>query len=236
MGRNKKKKSEKKQNIEKIEKDSEISDSDTLNNSCNDFTNTTPDEKELHDTSGKLLKRPHDSENSDVEEEPKKRKKKKKAPVVAEEPGTTGKKNNKSIRQLKREKYAARLALQQAQAKDQTKSQCLSYLSQWKHDRQNWKFMKARQAWLSKNIFSTHLIPDAIWPTLLEYFESAQGNIKTILLNDANKVIKQMDDWMESQTNKDAECDKEQLEATEVVKPDEAVYNRARSLIQCLQE
>lgn len=235
MGRNKKKKSEKNQTLQKIDKESEITDSDTLNNSCNDFKNTTKDdEKELHNISDKQMKRPHDSENSDVEEEPKKRRKKKKAPVVPEESENKGNKNKKSIRQLKREKHAARLALEQAQAKDQTKLQCLNYLSQWKHDRQNWKFMKARQVWLHKNKFSTQLIPDAIWPTLLEYFESAQGNIKTILLNDANKIIKQMDDWTESQTNKDA--DTEQSEPTEVVKPDETVYNRARSLIQCLQE
>lgn len=234
MGRNKKKKSEKNQNIQQSKEDLVVTESNTQNDTQDEDTNRTLTNKESSETSdSKMTKRPHESENSDIEDEPKKRKKKKKSPA---EDATTGKKNKISIRQMKKEKHAAKLALEQAQVKDQTKLQCLNYLSQWKHDRQNWKFMKARQVWLHKNKFSTQLIPEASWPILLEYFESAKGNIKTLLLNDANKIIKQMDEWTESQTNQDAECDKEQSESTELVKPDETVYNRARSIIQCLQE
>uniref|UniRef100_S4PWV2 WKF domain-containing protein n=1 Tax=Pararge aegeria TaxID=116150 RepID=S4PWV2_9NEOP len=234
MGRNKKKKSEK-HNIQQSSEHLDVPESNALNDSHEEGTNITAVKEESRTTDNKIMKRQHDSENSDTEDEPKKPMKKKKVPLEAEEPAT-GKKNKKSKRQLKREKYAAKLALEQASAKDQTKLQCLNYLSQWKHDKQNWKFMKARQLWLHKNKFSTQLIPEASWPLLLEYFESAQGNIKTILLNDANKIIKQMDEWTESQTNKDAEGDTEQSESTELTKPEETVYNRARSIIQCLQE
>lgn len=239
MGRNKKRKSEKNQNIQQSKEDSVVTELNSLNDAQDEDTNKALTKEESSETSdSKMMKRPHEheSENSDIEDEPKKRKKKKKTPAAVEESAITGKKNKISKRQMKKEKHAARLALEQAQVKDQTKLQCLNYLSQWKHDRQNWKFMKARQVWLHKNKFSTQLIPEASWPLLLEYFESAKGNIKTLLLNDANKIIKEMDEWTESQTNQDAECDKEQSESTELVKPEETVYNRARSIIQCLQE
>nr|XP_021181525.2 uncharacterized protein C7orf50 [Helicoverpa armigera] len=192
-------------------------------------------------TSDKPIKRQHENDDdSDAEDKPK-RKKKKKQPVAE----STDKKGNKSIRQIKREKHAARQAEAQTAAKDQLKGQCINYLSQWKHDKQNWKFMKAKQVWLYKNKFSTHLIPDSSWPVFLEYFESAQGNIRNMLLEDAKKIIKQMDEWTESQNgdgkNKEIEDgDDEENEddesGSQTKKPDNNVYKRARDLIQCLEE
>ena len=183
-------------------------------------------------------KRQHNNEDdSDVEEKPQ-RKKKKKQPVATD---SADKKGKKSIRQMKRERFAERQAEAQTVAKDHLKGQCLNYLSQWKHDKQNWKFMKAKQVWLYKNKFSSYLLPDSSWPLLLEYFESAQGNIRNMLLTDAHKVIKQMDEWTESQTGEvktkdDEEDDTEDNEASTTKKPDENVYKRARDLIQCLEE
>lgn len=185
-------------------------------------------------------KRQHeDNENDSENDELPKKKKKKKQPV---DTSSTDKKGKKSIRQMKREKHAERQAAAQAVAKDQLKSQCLYYLSQWKHDKQNWKFMKAKQVWLYKNKFSSTLLPDSSWPLLLEYFESAQGNIRKILLDDANKIIKQMDEWIELKSNKstadtvDEEENHENIEDLKNKKPDETVYKRARDLIQCLDE
>ncbi|XP_038206376.1 uncharacterized protein C7orf50 homolog [Zerene cesonia] len=183
-------------------------------------------------------KRPLDESegDSDAETKPKKPKKKKKRAVPSEETETTSKKNKKSIRQMKKEKFIQRQTEAAAAAKDQLKSQCLNYLSQWKHDRQNWKFMKAKQVWLYKNKFSKLLIPETSWPLLLEYFESAQGNIRKMLLDDANKIIKQMDEWTESQVNNEKDNENEEVEESDHAKPDDVIYNRARSLIQCLQE
>lgn len=199
--------------------------------------------KEDHDLSAdedleqKLPKRNRTEEDSDAEEEPKK-KKKKKQPIPTD---SSGKKGQKSIRQIKREKHALRQLEEAAVSKDQVKSQCISYLSQWKHDRQNWKFMKAKQVWLYKNKFSSYLLPESSWPVFLEYFESAKGNIRNLLLEDANKVIKQMDDWTESENNTEVslkeneeEAEKEKVEGS--TKPDDTAYKRARDLIQCLQE
>lgn len=177
-------------------------------------------------------------DDSDAEDKPK-RKKKKKQPVQGD---TADNKGKKSIRQMKKEKHAQRLAETDAASKDQLKSQCISYLSQWKHDKQNWKFMKIKQVWLFKNKFSSILVPDSSWKTLLEYFESAQGNIRKLLLDDANKVINQMDEWTESQKDK-TEASTEVLDDNEaaddknepeITKPDNTAYKRARELIQCL--
>ncbi|KAJ2944252.1 hypothetical protein O0L34_g18235 [Tuta absoluta] len=184
-----------------------------------------------------IRKREHDGDSdSDGEHKPKKKKKKNK-PV----PESTGdKKGKKSIRQMKREKHAQRQAEAQAASKDQLKTQCLIYLSQWKHDKPNWKFMKVKQVWLFKNKFSPILVPDASWPLLLEYFESAQGNIHKLLLEDANKIIKQKDEWLEAQNGKEEkepDSDEEVAETPDgPKKPDETSYKRARDLIQCLQE
>ncbi|XP_073947485.1 uncharacterized protein [Choristoneura fumiferana] len=175
---------------------------------------------------------PHNQVNfeddSDTEEQPK-RKKKKKQPIPTE---SDSKKGKKSKRQIKKEKFIQRQAEAQAASKDQLKTQCLTYLSQWKHDKQNWKFMKVKQVWLFKNKFNPALVPDASWPQLLEYFDSAQGNIRNMLLDDANKIIKQLDEWSESQ-NKETNDTEEEVE---VSRPDDNVYKRARDLIQCLQE
>ncbi|CAB3259704.1 unnamed protein product [Arctia plantaginis] len=188
-------------------------------------------------------KRQHEDNDNDSENEELPRKKKKKKQQV--ETATTDKKGKKSIRQMKREKFAERQAEAQAIAKDQLKSQCLNYLSQWKHDKANWKFMKAKQVWLYKNKFSATLLPDSSWPLLLEYFESAQGNIRKMLLEDASKIIKQMDEWTESQSDpltaetvneEDNNYNDNSDEAPKSKKPDEIVYKRARDLIQCLEE
>ncbi|VVC96170.1 unnamed protein product [Leptidea sinapis] len=174
--------------------------------------------------------------DSESESEPKKPKKKKKnkEPIPSEE--SSSKKGKKSIRQMKKERYAERQAEAAALSKDQFKTQCLNYLSQWKHDRQNWKFMKVKQGWLYRNKFSKELVPESLWPVLVEYFDSAQGNIRKMLLDDANKIIKQMDDWMESQDKNNDLHNEDETETNDSSKPDDIVYNRARNLIQCLQE
>lgn len=202
-------------------KENEVEDTFQIENSAKTASKDCCNKRSLED---------HDSD-SDTEVKSKKPKKKKQTTPV-EGTGENGKKQKKSIRQMKKERHAQRQAEAELAAKDQLKSQCLNYLSQWKHDKQNWKFMKAKQVWLYKNKFSKQLIPENSWPLLLEYFESAQGNIRKMLLDDANKIIKEMDDWIETQgKNSDNETDD-----TNSNKPDDVTYNRARNLIQCLGE
>ncbi|CAG9793759.1 unnamed protein product [Diatraea saccharalis] len=215
----------------------EIEDEDQDNNGSkkkkkNKSDNSTVQKKRVYDTKDVSA----DAEGLEIEDEdnkgPKKKKKKKNKP----DNSTVQSNKNKSIRQIKREKFAQRQAESLAAAKEQTKSECLNYLSQWKYHRQNWKFMKAKQVWLYKNKFSENLVPKESWSLLLEYFESAKGNIRNMLLDDANKIIKQMDDWTESQTSVDKNEEENEVTENELKKPSEAVYKRARDLIQFLQE
>lgn len=230
MGSNNKKKHKK--NKERTPIDSEeLNIAENEQESIEDSVGSSQNDDDLEGT--KLQKRVRLDDNSDSDTEPKKKKKKKK-PVAVEESGPD--KNKKSRRQLKRERFAERQAEMLAVSKDNLKSQCLSYLSQWKHDKSNWKFMKSKQTWLFKNKFSQNLVPCESWPLLMEYFESAVGNIRKMLLEDANKVITQMDDWTESQDRGNDEETKEDEDAAEIKKPDEIVYKRARDLIQCLAE
>lgn len=180
------------------------------------------DKNEIAEVPIKPTKREH-SDDSDIEEQPKKKKRKKIVPIE----GKDGK-GKKSIRQIKREKFAERQAEAAATAKDALKQQCLNYLSQWKHARSEWKFMKAKQVWLLKNKFSAKLIPDESWPLLLEYFESAKGNIRTTLLKDANEIIKQLE--------KDDSQEREDTEDDVITIPDTTTCKRARDIIQSLQE
>lgn len=228
MGSNNKKKHKK--NKERIDSE-ELNIAENEQESIEDSVGSSQNDDDLEET--KLQKRERLDDNSDSDTEPKKKKKKKK-PVAVEESGPD--KNKKSRRQLKRERFAERQAEMLAVSKDNLKSQCLSYLSQWKHDKSNWKFMKSKQTWLFKNKFSQNLVPCESWPLLMEYFESAVGNIRKMLLEDANKVITQMDDWTESQDKGNDEETKEDEDAAEIKKPDEIVYKRARDLIQCLAE
>lgn len=239
MGPNNKKKhknrNKKKDRQNAISQNAQVSE-DKSEHLQEDDTETDYDKREsvIHNS---IDKKRHLDEDSDDNQDDKPRKKKKKKQAV--ESDTPDKKGKKSIRQLKREKFAQRQAEAEAMAKDNLKSQCLNYLSQWKHDKQNWKFMKAKQVWLYKNKFSTSLLPNSSWPLLLEYFESAQGNIRKMLLDDAKKIIKQMDEWTESQTkenNEEEQNDNDIDEDSAAKKPDDDIYKRARDLIQCLEE
>ncbi|XP_013172259.1 PREDICTED: uncharacterized protein C7orf50 homolog [Papilio xuthus] len=231
MGGKKKNKSKNKgQDIDEKAIDSEDVNTEKNEVGVDDFEDNRDVEKQSQ-------KRKHvnsDTNDDNLDTDPKQKRSKKKK--MQESTESSDKKNKKSIRQMKKEKHAERQAAAEAQAKDQLKSQCLNYLSQWKHDKSNWKFMKAKQVWLFKNKFFPNLVPDASWPILLEYFESAKGNIRNMLLADANKVIEQMDDWTESQNNEENNTETEDSENASIKKPDDIVYKRARSLIQCLEE
>ncbi|XP_063828080.1 uncharacterized protein C7orf50 homolog [Ostrinia nubilalis] len=238
-GNNKKKiKGNKKRKMKKGKPHNQLHGSAGDDNEVLDESNTVPPSDDQAEFDLKPQKRQHSDDDSECENEPKRKKKKKKQ--IQQNDNSTDKKNKKSIRQMKKEKHAQRQAEMEAASKDQLKSQCLIYLSQWKHNRSNWKFMKAKQVWLYKNKFSQKLIPNESWPLLMEYFESAKGNIRNMLLDDSNKIIKQMDDWTEAQNDENADEKESETEETEdsnkPIKPDDTIYKRARDLIQCLQE
>lgn len=151
------------------------------------------------------------------------KKKKKKAtegekPIVGE--------NKASKRQMKREKHAERLAEAETNSHKAVQQQALSYLSLWKHNKAEWKFNKVKQIWLHKHKFDKTKIPEELWRPFVEYFSSSTGGIKQLIISDSKKVIEEMEAWIE----KNAEASNPED------KPSELAYQRARDLIQNIQE
>ena len=59
------------------------------------------------------------------------------------------------------------------------------YLSQWKNDKQNWTFKKARQTWLLHHMYNEIAIPDEYFSILMEYLSGSKGGARTKTLSDA---------------------------------------------------
>uniref|UniRef100_T1IT15 WKF domain-containing protein n=1 Tax=Strigamia maritima TaxID=126957 RepID=T1IT15_STRMM len=73
------------------------------------------------------------------------------------------------------------------------KEEALEYLKCWSTDKANWKFMKVRQTWLLKHMFKT-TFTDEEFDTLVEYATSIQGNARIKLREQAESVIKDIDE------------------------------------------
>lgn len=153
-----------------------------------------------------------------VEPAKKKPKKKKKT----EEQSTDLPESKMSKRQLKRERHAQRMAEAEAAAHKAVQMQALSYLSLWKYNKAEWKFNKVKQIWLHKHKFDSSKVPDELWQPFIEYFSSASGGIKQAIVGDCQKIIEEMENWIEK--NKDAEMKEK--------KPSDVAYQRARDLLQ----
>ncbi|XP_023013086.2 uncharacterized protein [Leptinotarsa decemlineata] len=125
--------------------------------------------------------------------------------------------SKRSQKKLKHEKL---LAEKKLKAEVATQESVLNYLSKWKHCRQEWKFEKLKQIWLSQNMLDCSKIPNEFWETVVEYFTSSKGFIRKLVLRDALKVIE----------------DEEKLEDDNVSEDQRTKIQRARDIVQNLQE
>ncbi|CAH1176240.1 unnamed protein product [Phaedon cochleariae] len=128
-------------------------------------------------------------------------------------------KPKESIRERKRKKYAELLQTKKSKVDQDTQQLALNYLSKWKHAREEWKFEKLRQIWLSENLFNSMKLPDDMWLTAVEYFSASKGFIRKLIMREALKVI----DTVETDNDNVDECQSIKL-------------NRARDIIQYLKE
>lgn len=128
---------------------------------------------------------------------------------------------DESIRAKKRKKHAELLQQQKSKAELALQQKCLNYLSQWKHNRGEWKFEKLKQVWLQQNMFSSLKLPEEFWETLVEYFGGSKGKVRDAIVKDALKIIE------EDGTAEKAEGDDDD---------DGVKLRRARDIIQNLQE
>ncbi|XP_015595587.1 uncharacterized protein C7orf50 homolog [Cephus cinctus] len=132
------------------------------------------------------------------------------------------KKNAKkpSKRQVKREKAEQKEMDKREASRLEVMQKALSYVSKWKHAKSEWKFEKIRQIWLIDHLLDKNLIPDAIFPTVLEYFEGCKGMARELLLKKGMDVIKKLEDEEDDETKDSI------MESVE--------YKRARQLLQAL--
>lgn len=98
-------------------------------------------------------------------------------------------KREDSIRAMKRKKHAALMQEKKLKAELALQQKCLNYISQWKHNRSEWKFEKLKQVWLQQNMFNSDKIPAEIWDTVVDYFCGCKGKARETIIQDAVKVI-----------------------------------------------
>lgn len=126
-------------------------------------------------------------------------------------------KREESIRAKKRKKHAELMQEKKVKTELALQEKCLNYLSQWKHNREEWKFEKLKQVWLQQNMFNIAKVPEESWEVLVEYFCGSQGKARDVIVKDALKII-EADDEENIDENWDVKM------------------NRARDIVQNLQE
>eukprot|EP01135_Chromosphaera_perkinsii_P011067 Nk52_evm26s2325 gene=Nk52_evmTU26s2325 len=77
---------------------------------------------------------------------------------------------------------------EQTDAITKSLKEALKYLQVWKHSRSEWKFKKARQVFLLKNIYDPFRIPKEEFSYLLEYLEGVQGSSKQKTVDEAKMI------------------------------------------------
>ncbi|KAF5290567.1 hypothetical protein FQA39_LY14696 [Lamprigera yunnana] len=166
--------------------------------------------------------------NFDKEINPKESDSKKKSSVIANKNQEHEKVSNKSLgtiserkksdskRSKKRKKHMELLTGKKIKLEVTHQERSLNYLLKWKHSHNDWKFEKKKQIWLKNNMYDVNKVTDKFWNILVEYFSTAKGNIRKMVIEDALKII-------EDNGSKDDDSD-------------QRIINRARNILQYLQE
>ncbi|KAK9891551.1 hypothetical protein WA026_015513 [Henosepilachna vigintioctopunctata] len=120
-----------------------------------------------------------------------------------------------SKRAMKKMKYQQLLDGKKKEVDLKLKKSAFEYLSNWKHNKINWKFEKLKQIWLLQNLYDSSKIEESIWSIVVEYFSHSKGKVHKTILDEAIKIVEK--------------------EGTEVDNG-EIKLSRARDLIQNLQD
>eukprot|EP00474_Spongospora_subterranea_P011320 CRZ11778.1 hypothetical protein [Spongospora subterranea] len=76
----------------------------------------------------------------------------------------------------------------------------LQYLTLWDSDKSQWKFAKARQIWLLKNMMNRDKIPKASFKMLLRYINSMTGHARTASIEKVKAILAQTPNGEEDKT------------------------------------
>jgi len=134
----------------------------------------------------------------------------------------SGENEETAAKRKKKEKDKKRLKKKGEEAQvheTQGHNKAVRYLTSWAEDRQNWKFEKCRQIWLVQNCYDPMKIPDAIFPTLVEYMNSIRGKMREVALERAKDKMEKGQKQLELiEAGKAAEEKKEDESSEEVPK------------------
>ncbi|KIK65514.1 hypothetical protein GYMLUDRAFT_38985 [Collybiopsis luxurians FD-317 M1] len=87
-----------------------------------------------------------------------------------------------------------------------------------------WKFQKARQNWIIRNIWSAENIPDSQMPLVLKYLSNVQGNVRETLIKTCESIIEKASNGASESPASDGSGKKEpeQSEGKASEQPEEA--------------
>lgn len=117
-----------------------------------------------------------------------------------------------TIRSKKRKVHETLIESKKLKTKDSVEF----YLNQWRDDRERFKYKKSRQIYIQKFLFDESKISEKIWELCLSYLEASQGSSRKLILENARKVIDNLD-------SKESKTEQESVK-----------YKRARELLQNL--
>lgn len=158
---------------------------------------TSDKEEVLADDTASEVSKKKKRKNREAELEeasPKKKKKKSSTPEPLEDAGAKQPKANDEPKKKKKEKRAKDLDLSDP-AKDDSLSEqaskALSYAYLQFSQPATWKFNKARQNWLIRNIWSEKAIPEAHVPLVLKYLTGVKGGVREALIKSCQDIIQE---------------------------------------------
>lgn len=120
-----------------------------------------------------------------------------------------------------------RVKLPKADRKPPPEADQLVYLKQYHTDRANWKFSKQKQNWILRSVFGTPGsvggVPDEYKAALMSYLEGLQGGARERIVEEAQGVVTQWNEFMTAPVEKPKDEEKEEEkepEAEEATEPE----------------
>lgn len=129
--------------------------------------------------------------------------------------------NVETVRGKKRKLTQKNAEQSKEKLKNLEKESAVTYLKKWKNEKNRWKFEKLKQIFIQNNALNEDKFDEEMWPIVLEYLEKSKGASRKFLIETAEKVIQEVDQAIEEDTQR-----------TALLKGSR--YMRARELLQIL--
>ncbi|CAL1701665.1 unnamed protein product [Somion occarium] len=181
-----KEKKGKRKGKEEARADAEEDFDDVAGGVVSDTERSTSRKEKKHRKSEKLEAQEDNQDTSvvdDTAQKPRKKKKDKKVVREDEDP-----KSEKSKEKKRKHNESSDDPEDDESLTDQARK-ALSYVYIYSTNRSAWKFNKARQNWLIRNVWSSELVPDKYVPLVNKYLQSVQGGVRENLIKSCREAI-----------------------------------------------